>query len=186
MQRKTRRVKAPEQLHHYTNRMTGKGIHWTQDTGIKRLELYASGANTNFVELTRHIDNLSYVASSDYVLVDDRTIIYNRTECEFSGIHTCFVVDLYGVKQVGVRFCFNDKDELEYYMFKGDGKVVGQLAYLENFDDHGLKQMFAAAAAPAHIRDSTPFCSTGLRDALASLHSYFRTIKGGQVVFEKK
>jgi hypothetical protein len=141
--------KAPEKLHHYTNRMMGKGIHWKQDTGIETLELYASVANTNFVELTRHIDDLSYVATSDYVLVDDRTIIYNRTECEFSGIHTCFVADLYGVKQVGVRFGFNDKDELEYYMFKGDGKVVGQLAYLENFDDHGLKPMFAAGAGPA-------------------------------------
>jgi hypothetical protein len=138
--------KAPEKLHHYTNRMTGKGIHWTQDTGIETLELYASVANTNFVELTRHVDDLSYVATSDYVLVDDRTVIYNRTECEFSGIHTCFVADLYGVKQVGVRFGFNDKDELEYYMFKGDGKVVGQLAYLENFDDHGLRPMFAPAA----------------------------------------
>ena len=146
--------KAPEKLHHYTNRMTGKGIHWTQDTGIETLELYASVANTNFVELTRHIDDLSYVATSDYVLVDDRTIIYNRTECEFSGIHTCFVADLYGVKQVGVRFGFNDKDELEYYMFKGDGKVVGQLAYLENFDDHGLRPMFAPAAASSASRRS--------------------------------
>jgi hypothetical protein len=141
--------KAPEKLHHYTNRMTGKGIHWTQDAGIETLELYASVANTNFVELTRHIDDLSYVATSDYVLVDDRTIIYNRTECEFSGIHTCFVADLYGVKQVGVRFGFNDKDELEYNMFRGDGKVVGQLAYLENFDDHGVKPMFAPATGEA-------------------------------------
>ena len=148
--------KAPEKLHHYTNRMTGKGIHWTQDTGIETLELYASVANTNFVELTRHIDDLSWVATSDYVLVDDRTIIYNRTECEFSGIHTCFVADLYGVKQVGVRFGFNDKDELEYYMFRGDGKVVGQLAYLENFDDHGIRPMFAPAAAPAPARAAAP------------------------------
>ena len=148
--------KAPEKLHHYTNRMTGKGIHWKQDTGIETLELYVSVANTNFVELTRHIDDLSYVATSDYVLVDDRTIIYNRTECEFSGIHTCFVADLYGVKQVGVRFGFNDKDELEYYMFKGDGEVVGQLAYLENFDDHGLRPMFAPALAGAPAAGGGP------------------------------
>jgi hypothetical protein len=141
--------KAPEKLHHYTNRMGGKGLYWKQDTGIETLELYASVANTNFVELTRHIDDLSYVSPSDYVLVDDRTIVYNRTECEFSGIHTCFVADLYGLKQVGVRFGFNDKDELEYYMFRGDGKVVGQLAYLENFDDHGVRPMFAPAPGPA-------------------------------------
>jgi len=147
---------APEKLHHYTNRMTGKGIHWTQDTGIETLELYASVANTNFVELTRHIDDLSYVSTSDYVLADDRTVIYNRTECEFSGIHTCFVADLYSVKQVGVRFGFNDKDELEYYMFKGDGEVVGQLAYLENFDDHGIRPMFAPAPRPAPVGGPAP------------------------------
>ena len=154
--------KAPEKLHHYTNRMMGKGLHWTQDTGIETLELYASVANTNFVELTRHIDDLSYVAASDYVLVDDRTIIYNRTECEFSGIHTCFVADLYGVKQVGVRFGFNDKDELEYYMFEGDGKVVGQLAYLENFDDHGLKtNVCSSATSSARRRSGDGGGSTG-------------------------
>ena len=139
----------PAKLHHYTNRMTGKGIHWTQDNGIETIELYVSVANTNFVDLTRNIDDLAYVSPSDYVLVDDRTIIYNRTECEFSGIHTCFVVDLYGLKQVGVRFGFNDKDELEYYMFRGDGKFAGQIAYLENFDDQGIRPMFAPAPAPA-------------------------------------
>lgn len=140
---------APEKLHGYTNRICGKGLYWKQDTGIETLEFYCSVANTNFVELTRHIDNLSYVATSDYVLVDDRTFLYNRTECEFSGIHTCFGADLYDVEQVGVRFGFNDKDELEYYMFKGDGNIVGQIAYLEPFDEHGTRPMFMPAAAPA-------------------------------------
>jgi hypothetical protein len=141
--------KAPENLHSYTNRICGKGLHWKQDTGIETIELYCSVANTNFVELTRHIDNLSYVSPSDYVLVDDRTFVYDRTECEFSGIHTCFVADLYDVKQVGVRFGFNEKDELEYYMFKGDGEIVGQIAYLEPFDENGSRPMHAPAASAA-------------------------------------
>ncbi|MES2605636.1 MAG: MoaF N-terminal domain-containing protein [Pseudomonadota bacterium] len=138
----------PANLHSYTNRVAGKGLHWKQDNGIETLEYYASVANTNFVELTRHIDDLSYVSTSDYVLADDRTFIYNRTECEFSGIHTCFVMDLYNVKQVGVRFGFNDKDELEYYMFRGDGTITGQLAYLEPFDEHGKKPMWATGNTP--------------------------------------
>ncbi|MDX1563187.1 MAG: MoaF N-terminal domain-containing protein, partial [Gammaproteobacteria bacterium] len=116
---------------------------WKQDTGIETLEFYASVANTNFVELTRHVDDLSWVSPSDYVLVDDRTFAYNRTEVEFSGIHTCFVADLYNVEQIGVRLGFNEDDELEYYMFRGNGKVVGQLAYLEPFDEHGMVPMFA-------------------------------------------
>jgi hypothetical protein len=137
---------APENLHHYTNRICGKGLYWKQDTGIETLELYASVANTNFVELTRHADQLSWVAPSDYVLVDDRHFLYDRTECEFSGIHTCFAADLYDLKQVGVRLGFNERDELEYYMFRGAGRVVGQLAYLEPFDEHGKVPMFAASA----------------------------------------
>jgi hypothetical protein len=84
------------------------------------------------------------VSTSDYVLVDDRTFVYNRTECEFSGIHTCFVADLYNVKQVGVRFGFNE-DELEYYMFRGDGKVVGQLS--QPFDEYGTTPLFAEQCA---------------------------------------
>jgi len=139
---------APSALHHYTNRLAGKGLYWRQDNGIETLEHYASVANTNFVELTRHVDNLSYVAPSDYVLADDRTFIYDRTECEFSGIHTCFVMDLYTLRQVGVRFGFNEKDELEYYLFRGEGRVTGQLAYLEPFDEHGRRPLFAAAATP--------------------------------------
>jgi hypothetical protein len=139
---------APGQLHHYTNRIAGKGLYWKQDTGIETLEFYCSVVNTNFVELTRHIDNLGWVSTSDYVLVDDRTFVYDRTECEFSGIHTSFVADLYSVKQVGVRFGFNDKDELEYYMFRGDGKVTGQIAYLEPFDERGLVPTWVTGNAP--------------------------------------
>jgi hypothetical protein len=131
----------PEKLHHLTNRIEGKGMYWKQDTGIETLEFYASVASSNFVELTRHADDLSYCSPSDYVLINDNMFIYDRTECEFSGIFTLFVADLFTETQAGVRLGFNEEDELEYYMFRGTGKVVGQLAYLEPFDDHGDKLM---------------------------------------------
>jgi hypothetical protein len=137
--------KPPEKRHHLTNRIEGKGLYWKQDTGIETLEFYASIVSTNFVELTRHVDDLSYCAPSDYVLVNDTMFIYDRTECEFSGIFTLFVADLYTETQAGVRLGFNEKDELEYYMFRGTGKVVGQLAYLEPFDEHGKKGMVVQA-----------------------------------------
>jgi hypothetical protein len=137
--------KAPEARHHLTNRIEGKGLYWKQDTGIETLELYASIVSTNFVELTRHADDLSYCAPSDYVLVNDNMFIYDRTECEFSGIFTLFVADLFTETQAGVRLGFNEKDELEYYMFRGTGKVVGQLAYLEPFAEHGRKGMVVQA-----------------------------------------
>ncbi|MBN1832211.1 MAG: MoaF N-terminal domain-containing protein [Deltaproteobacteria bacterium] len=135
----------PERLHHYTNRIEGKGLYWKQDTGIETLEFYASVVSSNFVELTRHTDKLSYCSPSDYVLINDNMFIYDRTECEFSGIFTLFVADLFTETQAGVRIGFNERDELEYYMFRGRGKVVGQLAYLEPFDDHGKEPMFVQA-----------------------------------------
>ena len=137
--------KPPEQRHHLTNRLEGKGLYWKLDNGIETLELYSSVASSNFVELTRHMDDLGYCAPSDYVLVNDNTYIYQRTECEFSGISTIFVADLYSVTKAGARLGFNEKDELEYYMFRGTGNVVGQLAYLEPFNDHGRNGMVVQA-----------------------------------------
>jgi hypothetical protein len=136
---------APKKRHHLTNRIEGKGMYWKQDTGIETLELYHSIVSSNFVELTRHADDLSYCSPSDYILVNDNMFIYERTECEFSGIMTMYVVDLFTETQAGMRLGFNEKDELEYYMFRGTGKVVGQLAYLEPFDDHGDKPMVVQA-----------------------------------------
>ena len=137
--------KPPEIRHHLTNRIEGKGLYWKQDTGIETLEFYASVVSSNFAELTRDADQLSYTSPSDYVLVNDNMFIYDRTECEFSGIFTLFVADLFTETQAGVRLGFNEKDELEYYMFRGTGKVVGQLAYLEPFDDHGREAMVVQA-----------------------------------------
>ena len=144
----------PEKLHHLTNRIEGKGMYWKQDTGIETLEFYASVITTNFVELTRHVDDLSYCATSDYILANDNMFIYDRTECEFSGIITMYAVDLYSETQVGMRLGFNDKDELEYYMFRGKGKVVGHLARLEPFDEHG--EVINMGFGPAPSSDTPP------------------------------
>jgi hypothetical protein len=84
------------------------------------------------------------------VLVKDNIFVYNRTECEFSGIFTAYVVDLFSETQVGVRLGFNERDELEYYMFRGEGEILGELTPLEPFDKQGNEPMFAQVpGAPA-------------------------------------
>jgi hypothetical protein len=143
---------APKKRHHLTNRVEGKGFHWKQDTGIETLEFYPSIVSSSFVELTRHADDLGYCATSDFILIDDNMFIYDRTECEFSGIHTMYVADLFTMKQAGVRLGFNEKDRLEYYMFRGSGEVVGQLALLESFADHGDKIDLGPGRPPANAK----------------------------------
>jgi hypothetical protein len=129
----------PKARHHTTNRIEGKGMYWKQDTGIETLEFYTSVVSSNFVERTRQADDLSYCSPSDYILVDDNLFIYDRTECELSGIMTMYAVDLFAETQAGMRLGFNEKNELEYYLFRGTGEVVGHLARLEPFGEHGEK-----------------------------------------------
>ena len=130
---------APKARHHLTNRVEGKGFHWIQDTGIETLEFYPSIVSSSFVELTRFGGELTFCGPSDYVQINDHLFLYDRTECEFSGIMTLYVMDLLDARQIGIRLGFNEEDELEYYMFKGSGKILGQLAIFEPFADHGEK-----------------------------------------------
>jgi hypothetical protein len=129
--------------HHTTNRLEGTGLYWKQDNGIEVLDLYPSIISSNFVELTRLADGLSYCAPSDYLMINDNMFIFDRTECEFSGIHTMYALDLFTTKQIGVRLGFNEKDDLEYYIFQGTGKIVGQLTSLAPFDEHGTNMSAA-------------------------------------------
>jgi hypothetical protein len=145
---------APKKRHHTTNRLEGTGMYWKQDTGIETLELYPSVSSSNFVELTRHADDLGYCAPSDYVMVNDNTYIYQRTECEFSGIMTMYAIDLFTETQAGMRLGFNEKDELEYYMFRGTGRVVGNLTSLAPFDEHGDKVNLGSTNAPKPSKEA--------------------------------
>jgi hypothetical protein len=130
---------APKARHGLTNRIEGKGFHWRQDNGIETLEFYASVVSSSFVELTRLGGELTFCGPSDYLKINDHMFIYDRTECEMSGIITMYALDLLTTKQVGMRLGFNEKDELEYYMFTGTGEIVGQLAIFEPFRDRGEK-----------------------------------------------
>ncbi len=130
---------APKERHRLTNRIEGKGFHWKQDTGVETLEFYPSIVSSSFVELTRSGGELTFCGPSDYIKINDHMFIYDRTECEMSGIFTLYVLDLLSVEQAGVRLGFNERDELEYYIFKGTGEILGQIAIFEPFNDRGEK-----------------------------------------------
>jgi MoaF N-terminal domain/MoaF C-terminal domain len=146
----------PKGRHTVTNRAEGKGYYWKQDNGIETLEFYPSTAYSHFVELTRLGGELGFSAASDYVLVNDNVCIYQRTECEFSGIQTIYAFDANRVEQIGARLGFNEKDELEYYVFRGHGEWLGQLAHFEKFGDVGLPPKNAPAPAKGARRVYRP------------------------------
>jgi hypothetical protein len=136
----------PQARHTRTNRIEGKGFYWKQDTGVETLEFYPSTFYSNFVELSRLGGELGFCAPTDYVKINDELYIYSRAECEFSGIMTLYVLDVNRAEQVGVRLGFDASDSLEYYVFRGSGEWLGQLAQFERFGDVG--DTVAAVAPP--------------------------------------
>ena len=126
---------APEDRHRFSNRIEGKGFYWKQDTGAETLEYYPSIAYSHWVELSRMDRKQGYCAPSDYIRFEEALHLYTRTECEFSGIFTAYVMDLNKVEQVGLRLGFNAADELEFQLFRGTGEWLGQIAKFEEFGD---------------------------------------------------
>ncbi len=127
---------APKERHELTNRLEGRGYHWRQDTGMETLEYYPSAAYSHFVELSRTGGELGFSAPSDYVKLDNDFFVYTRTECEFSGTFTAYVLDMNRTQQMGVRLGFDESDNLHYYLFRGHGDIVGQIAHFEKFADN--------------------------------------------------
>jgi hypothetical protein len=126
---------APSGRHVATNRMEGHAYHWTQDTGIQTLEFFPSAGYSHFVELTRLGGELGYCAPSDYIKIDDDFYLYARVECEFSGTLTLYAIDLNRLAQIGLRLGFDAKDNLEFYLFRGNAEWLGQIAQFEKFGD---------------------------------------------------
>jgi len=127
---------APQERHEFTDRLEGRGYHWRQDTGMETLEYYPSAAYSHFVEISRTGGELGFSAPSDYVKLDNDFFVYTRTECEFSGTFTAYVIDMNRTEQMGVRLGFDEGDELHYYIFRGRGDILGQIAHFEKFADN--------------------------------------------------
>jgi len=130
---------APAARHAITNRLEGKGFYWKQDAGVETLEHYPTVVYSNFVELSRFGGELSFCAPSDYIKISDDKYVYSRVEAEFSGTMTTYVLDPNRAEQIGVRLGFTETDTLEYYLFRGRGEWVGQIAQFEPFGDVGTK-----------------------------------------------
>jgi len=127
----------PGKRHKTTNRLEGKGFHWVDDRGVELLTFYPSVIYSSFVEISNPRGGITICAPSDFIKVSDNLFIYSRIECEFSGTMVLEVIDLYGVKQIGVRLGFDENDELDYVMYRAKGDITGQGAIYEKMTDYG-------------------------------------------------
>ncbi len=198
-------------LHAPTNRCEGRALMWAEDTGNRTIDYYPSAAFSHWVELDRMAEGRGYSAPSDYIKLTEDLYLYTRTEAEFSGLWHMYVMDANRLESVGLRLGFNGLDELEYYMFRGTGEWLGQIARFEEFGDvsgdplafpdgeKGERRIYrplatmdkmtpaevdAAVAANTHVFDrASPMAGHGLppTDALAG-HHFTAHYDGGPVM----
>lgn len=138
----------PSSRHHITNRLEGKGVHWTKDDGEETLDFYCTVLSSNFIELTRRGGELTFCGPSDYIMINDHQFIYSRVEAEHSGTFTLYLIDLFGMEQAGVRLGFDEADDLEYVMYRGEGEVTGQIATFEVLGNNGKEIAYGNRASP--------------------------------------
>ncbi|MEO6040275.1 MAG: MoaF N-terminal domain-containing protein [Croceibacterium sp.] len=125
----------PAARHRPTLRLEGRAFMWKEDTGNRTLDYYPSVTYGHWVELDRLKQRRGYSAPADYIQVTEDIYAYARVEAEFSGLMQLYVMDVNRLEQVGLRLGFNGADALEYYMFRGTGEWLGQLARFEKFGD---------------------------------------------------
>jgi hypothetical protein len=126
---------APTDRHAATLRLEGRAFAWTEDTGNRTLEYYPSVTYNHWVELDRLKEGRGYSAPADYIQLTEDIYAFTRVEAEFSGLLHMYVMDVNRLQQAGLRLGFNGADELEFYMFRGTGEWLGQLARFEALGD---------------------------------------------------
>ncbi|MBO9517077.1 MAG: MoaF N-terminal domain-containing protein [Porphyrobacter sp.] len=134
-------AEAPTERHAPTLRLEGRAFAWTEDTGNRTIEYYPSVTYTHWVELDRLKGKRGYSAPMDYVQLTEDLYLLARVESEFSGMLHMYLVDVNRLRQAGVRLGFNGADELEYYMFRGTGEWLGQLARFEKLGDFSAEPL---------------------------------------------
>ena len=125
--------------HTLTNRLESKGLYWKDDTGVETLNFFPSVCYSSFVELSNPRGGITVCAPSDYVKLSDSLYVYSRVECEYSGTFVLELIDLFRVRNVGVRLGFDETDTLDYRMYAAQGTVTGQGATYEGLTDYGEK-----------------------------------------------
>ncbi|MDR2359912.1 MAG: molybdenum cofactor biosynthesis F family protein [Oscillospiraceae bacterium] len=127
----------PEKLHTATNRLEGRGFHWTYNCGYELLTFHPSVICCTLVELGDKLGGITMSNPMDYIKIDDRYYILARWEVEFDGSAWIEVIDLFEQKAIGLRYGFNEDDEFVNQFHAACVEITGDTAHLEKIGYNG-------------------------------------------------
>jgi hypothetical protein len=118
-------------------KMENAVIKWREDRGKHRLNTYTSTTFSTVVELDTPDggDMLAFV--SDILRINDSMFIYCFGEVEYSGRLSVEVLDLGGMKKIGVTMGIGEDDKFEHTLYSGKGELLGRFGTFYDFNDKG-------------------------------------------------
>lgn len=131
---------------YHSLRLDNKVLKWDDDLGRKRIFTYISNYFSTMVELETPDGEDVITFPSDYLQYDDSTFYYDFGEVEYSGRFSVEIIDLFGMKKIGVTLGIDEDDHFEFRLYRADGRNLGQLATFFDFSDWG-EQLPAALEA---------------------------------------
>lgn len=129
----------PEEKHTTTNRLEGRGLHWTYSDGSQLLSFFPSVVCSTLVALGSEQGGITISNPSDYIRLDDEFYIYARWDVEFSGQMWLEVLDFFDMTAMGVQLGFGADDGLTYALHRASLEITGDAAHLEIITDNGDK-----------------------------------------------
>lgn len=120
-----------------TLRLENASIKWEEDRGKKWLTTYTSALYTTYVELDTPDGGDTLTFASDILQISDSQYIHCYGEVEYSGRLSVEVIDLYGVKKIGVTMGIDENDEFEHVLYKGNGQFLGRYSTFYDFNFKG-------------------------------------------------
>lgn len=118
-------------------RLENTMILWKEDRGKKRLSTYTSTTFTTHVELDTPDGGDVLTFASDILRISDSLFICCFGEVGFSGRLSVEVLDLFGMRKIGMTMGIDENDVFEHTLYSGRGEYKGRFAAFYDFNDKG-------------------------------------------------
>ncbi len=180
-----------------TLRLDNRMILWDDDLGRRQLFTYATSLFFTMVEpySPDWYDVLTF--PSDTYKISDDLFVFSCGEVEYSGRLSVEVVDILLNEKIGMILGIDEKDRYEYSLYRGKGRMLGQLATFHDFNDKGLvrspthteRMDYSRRGARATYRTSVlahPFNEDMMREFAKAPHIFPSMQQGEQQMMSSK
>ncbi len=128
---------APAGRNEITLRLDNRMILWDDDLGRRELVTYATCLFCTIVEPDAPDGGDVLTLPSDVFRISDSLFIHAHCGVEYTGREVVEIIDIMNNRKIGVIYGIDENDRAQFAVYRGSGRMVGQLATFYDFNDKG-------------------------------------------------